>query len=275
MNDTDHVVLLDDEGRAIGTAPKSSVHGTDTALHLAFSCHVINDEGRVLVTRRALGKTTWPGVWSNSFCGHPRPAEPVLTAVHRRAEYELGITLTDIELALPLFRYRAVDTSGIVEHEVCPVYTARTTDEPLLNPLEVVEAKWVDPADLGTSLPATPVGVQPVARAAGRAAAPLRRRARSAATTGVMIPLATRAAIDDAIDGRCADPSPRDGNWVAASRNSAEAVAAPPRAASGSDRRSSRHLSRRSAATPTTPRPISRSRPRSSCCTPRSWCTTT
>ena len=42
MTDADHVVLLDDEGRAIGTAPKSSVHGTDTALHLAFSCHVVN-----------------------------------------------------------------------------------------------------------------------------------------------------------------------------------------------------------------------------------------
>ena len=84
MNNADHVVLLDDEGRAIGTAPKSSVHGRDTALHLAFSCHVMNDDGQVLVTRRALNKTTWPGVWSNSFCGHPRPAEPVLSAVHRR-----------------------------------------------------------------------------------------------------------------------------------------------------------------------------------------------
>ena len=65
MSDADHVVLLDDEGRAIGTAPKSSVHGLDTALHLAFSCHVMNDDGQVLVTRRALGKTTWPGVWGS------------------------------------------------------------------------------------------------------------------------------------------------------------------------------------------------------------------
>lgn len=161
MSEADQVVLLDDEGRAIGTALKSSVHGTDTALHLAFSCHVVNDEGAVLITRRALGKTTWPGVWSNSFCGHPRPAEPVLTAVHRRAEYELGITLTDIELALPLFRYRAVDTSGIVEFEVCPVYTARTSAEPVLNPHEVIEAIWVDPTDLATSLAATPWAFSP------------------------------------------------------------------------------------------------------------------
>ena len=81
MPDTDHVVLLDDDGNPIGTAPKSSVHGPDTALHLAFSCHVLNSEGQVLLTRRALSKRTWPGVWTNSFCGHPRPAEPVLSAV--------------------------------------------------------------------------------------------------------------------------------------------------------------------------------------------------
>jgi isopentenyl-diphosphate delta-isomerase len=161
MTDIDEVVLLDEEGREIGTAPKSSVHGTDTALHLAFSCHVMNSDGEVLVTRRALGKTTWPGVWSNSFCGHPRPAEPVISAVHRRAEHELGITLRDIELALPLFRYRAVDASGIVEHEVCPVYIARTDDEPRLNPLEVVEYRWVDPVLLGASLGTTPWAFSP------------------------------------------------------------------------------------------------------------------
>lgn len=161
MTDADHVVLLDDDGKAIGTAPKSSVHGADTPLHLAFSCHVLNTRGQVLVTRRALGKTAWPGVWTNSFCGHPRPAEPVLTAVRRRADFELGIALTDIELALPLFRYRATDASGIVEHEVCPVYIARTDAEPVRNPLEVADAEWVEPADLAASLAATPWAFSP------------------------------------------------------------------------------------------------------------------
>lgn len=161
MSSIDLVVLLDDDGREIGTAPKSSVHGTDTALHLAFSCHVFNARGETLVTRRALDKRTWPGVWSNSFCGHPRPAEPVLTAVHRHAEHELGIRLRDVRLALPLFRYRAVDASGVVEHEVCPVYLAVTDDEPDLNPREVAEAQWVDPAALALGIEATPWAFSP------------------------------------------------------------------------------------------------------------------
>jgi hypothetical protein len=67
----DEVVLLADDGRAIGTAPRASVHDAATPLHFAFSCYVFDAGSRVLLTRRALVKLAWPGVWTNSFCGHP------------------------------------------------------------------------------------------------------------------------------------------------------------------------------------------------------------
>jgi isopentenyl-diphosphate delta-isomerase len=85
----------------------------------------------------------------------------MLHAVRRRADYELGLDLTDIELALPLFRYRAVDANGMVEHEICPVYTARAVGEPVLNPLEVADARWVDPDELAASLASTPWAFSP------------------------------------------------------------------------------------------------------------------
>lgn len=155
------VILVDDDGREIGTAPKASVHGEDTSLHLAFSCYVFNDRGQVLITRRALSKRTWPGVWTNSLCGHPLPAEPLITAVSRRADYELNLPISDITIALPLFRYRATDASGIVENELCPVYVATTSAQPVPNPDEVMDFTWVDPRSLRASVRATPWAFSP------------------------------------------------------------------------------------------------------------------
>ena len=161
MSHPEQVVLLDDEGQAIGTADKIAVHTTDTALHLAFSCHVYNEGGQVLVTRRALSKLTWPGVWTNSFCGHPAPGESFEDAIARRALDELGIRVRDLQLILPDFRYRAVDASGIVENEVCPVFRAVTTDAVAPNPAEVAEFAWVSPEALATAATAAPYAFSP------------------------------------------------------------------------------------------------------------------
>ncbi|CAN5142949.1 isopentenyl-diphosphate Delta-isomerase [soil metagenome] len=157
----EQVVLLTEDGQPAGVADKTAVHTTDTALHLAFSCHVYNAVGSVLVTRRALSKLTWPGVWTNSFCGHPAPGETMEDAIARRADFELGIAVSQLSLVLPDFRYRAVDASGIVENEVCPVYRAVTTDDVVANPAEVAEFAWVDPHALQDSVAATPFAFSP------------------------------------------------------------------------------------------------------------------
>src|SRR5690606_4528785 len=77
-------------------------------------------------------------------------------AIDRRGRDELGLTVREVRVALPDFRYRATDASGIVENEVCPVYLAVTDEEPRPNPDEVMDLRWVDPAALGTALRATP-----------------------------------------------------------------------------------------------------------------------
>lgn len=139
--DADVVVLVDDDGEAVGVAPRASVHGAATPRHLGFSCYVVDDRDRVLLTRRAWTKRTFPGVWTNSLCGHPRPGEPLVDAVRRRADDELGLGLRAVRLVLPAFRYRA-EMAGVVEDELCPVVVAVAAGVPRPAPEEVDALEW-------------------------------------------------------------------------------------------------------------------------------------
>jgi isopentenyl-diphosphate delta-isomerase len=155
------VVLVDDDGTVIGSADKSVIHDDVTPLHLAFSCHVFHADGRVLVTRRALGKRTFPGIWTNSFCGHPAPGEKPADAVRRRGATELGLEMVAVESVLPDFRYRATDASGTVENEICPVFRTVVDADPQPDPDEVAEWEWVTPEHLRAAVDATPFAFSP------------------------------------------------------------------------------------------------------------------
>ncbi len=159
------IVLLDEQGRPAGTMPKAEVHGTDTPLHLAFSVYVFDSAGSLLVTRRALGKRTWPGVWTNSCCGHPAPGEEPAAAARRRLGQELGLRPARLELVLPSFAYRAVAPDGMVEHEVCPVFSADLDGDPepapAPDPQEVAEWRWVPWAAFRTLAATAPWALSP------------------------------------------------------------------------------------------------------------------
>ena len=144
MTQTAHredVVLVDEEGRAVGVADKATVHGPRTPRHLAFSCYGFDAAGRVLITRRAAGKRTFPLVWTGTCCGHPAPGEAVDDAVRRRLRDELGVRAHDLTLVLPDFSYRASDGT-VEENELCPVYVCRLDADPTPAPDEVAEWAW-------------------------------------------------------------------------------------------------------------------------------------
>ena len=66
-----------------------------------------------------------------------------------------------VELVLPDFRYRAVDASGIVENEVCPVFRAVTDDLPAPADDEVAEYAWVSEDSLRAAVAGAPFGWSP------------------------------------------------------------------------------------------------------------------
>ena len=157
----EHVVLLDHEGHPRGTAAKATAHSGATDLHLAFSCHVVSGDGRVLLTRRALTKRTWPGTWTNGCCGHPQLGETLREAVERRVRDELGMRVVRASVALPDFAYRAEMVDGTVEHELCPVVIAEVTGAASPDPDEVDDLLWLPWADVVQRVEREPSSLSP------------------------------------------------------------------------------------------------------------------
>ena len=113
-------------------------------------------EGLVLMTRRALTKRTWPGVWTNACCGHPSPVSASRTRSNAAWLTSSVPAPQRSHRSCPDFRYEAVDASGIRENEVCPVFVATLVGGVDPDPAEVMEFRWVDPgalADVATHSP--------------------------------------------------------------------------------------------------------------------------
>lgn len=138
----DMIVYVDVDNNAIGTAPKLAAHDGDTKRHRAFSIFLFNRNGELLLQQRALTKKTWPGVWSNSCCGHVMLHETTEAAAKRRLKYELGIKGVKLDVILGDFRYRA-EKDGVVENEICPVLVGFTDGLPAPNPAEVNDVRWI------------------------------------------------------------------------------------------------------------------------------------
>ena len=69
--------------------------------------------------------------------------------------------MRNLRCVLPEFRYRAVDSRGIVENEICPVFIAEVSGEVQPAADEVDSYQWVTPADLLAAVDAAPFTFSP------------------------------------------------------------------------------------------------------------------
>jgi len=169
------VVLVDEQNHVIGTASKESVHTTNTPLHRGFSCFLFNSKNELLLTKRSSKKKTFPGVWTNTVCGHPGPGESAKDAALRRLNQELGIRnyeLRDIKEIAP-YCYRFADKNGIVENEVCPVLVGYCDTDPTPDQKEVEGWRWMRWEDFLKDLKKNPTIYSPWSREEADLIAPL------------------------------------------------------------------------------------------------------
>ena len=137
----EQVILVDEKDNPIGLMEKIRAH-EEAVLHRAFSVFVINRKGELLLQQRALHKYHSPGLWTNTCCSHQRPGENNSEAGRRRLREEMGM---DCELEdMFWFIYRAEFDNGLTEHELDHVLVGYCDQNPVINPDEVADFKWMD-----------------------------------------------------------------------------------------------------------------------------------
>lgn len=144
--DLDALILVDDADRELGYLGKAQCHDGSGVLHRAFSLLIFNARGELLLQQRAAGKRLWPLFWSNSVCSHPRRAESMEAATHRRLFEELGLRCT-LQFLFK-FQYQAKFESAGAERELCSVFIGRSDLEPRVDREEILAWRWVSPEAL-------------------------------------------------------------------------------------------------------------------------------
>lgn len=169
------VVLVDEQNNEIGTAAKDTVHTSSTPLHRGLSLFLFNAKNELLLTKRSLKKKTFPGVWTNTVCGHPAPQESAVGAAVRRLNDELGLKtydVRDLKVVAP-YRYRFADKNGIVENEICPILVAYSDADPHPDQKEIEGWRWIRWEDFLMDLKKNPAVYSPWSREEAALIAPL------------------------------------------------------------------------------------------------------
>lgn len=143
----DLVVLVDEYGRdmvgpdgRLATVDKVKAHRRGLR-HRAVSVFIFNDRNEVLLQKRANGKYHSAGKWSNTCCTHPLPGEAPPVAARRRLAEEMGLALPLTEVFT--FSYETSTGNGLSENEFDHVFFGFSNQNPMPDPTEVSEWKWV------------------------------------------------------------------------------------------------------------------------------------
>lgn len=150
----EEVVLVNERDEQVGIMEKMEAH-EKALLHRAFSICVFNNNNELLLQQRAQEKYHSGGLWTNTCCSHPRPGEALLAAGHRRLLEEMGF---DCEL-FPAFHfvYHAKLDKGLTEHELDHVIIGKYNGEPLPNPDEVMNYKWMSLENIAEDMKTNPL----------------------------------------------------------------------------------------------------------------------
>lgn len=155
---TEHVILVDEQDRETGTMEKMEAHEKGL-LHRAFSIFLFNENGEMLLQKRASKKYHTGGLWTNTCCSHPRENESMDEALQRRLMQEMGIQCP-VNKAFTML-YKSSLANGLTEHEFDHVYYGYFSEEPKPNPEEVEDWKYISLGELKADVEKNPENYTP------------------------------------------------------------------------------------------------------------------
>ena len=147
------VILVDIKNNEIGTEDKLEAHKKGL-LHRAFSIFIFNDEDEILLQKRSDSKYHSAGLWSNTCCSHPYIDKSINEYVKLRLVQEMGIK-TNLKEVFS-FIYKTNFENGLVEYEYDHVFFGEYSKDPVLNPDEACDYKWISIFELKSDIEQNP-----------------------------------------------------------------------------------------------------------------------
>ncbi len=149
--------LVDEEGKVLGSAPRSECHKGPGKLHPVVHLHIFDSRGRMYLQKRALTKLVEPGKWDTAVGGHVGAGEDLETALARELREELGVGSLALDAGAEkiqaLARYK---WETAIESELVFTFALRHEGPFAPDPGEVSEARFWEQgeirAKLGTGL---------------------------------------------------------------------------------------------------------------------------
>ena len=135
----EYVDIYDDQGRLTGKCRERHEDFAPGEYRLITSLWVINDNGRVLIQRRAASLTFAPNLWTVSAGGSVRAGESSKQGCLREAFEEIGLKLApgDIKLLGREFKGGAI-------FDLYATVNDLAVEDAVLEPAEVSEVRWLD-----------------------------------------------------------------------------------------------------------------------------------
>lgn len=143
------LIVCDKYGKKLGLATREKCHTGKGITHLAFVAFLKDQKDKIILARRSMAKSLWPGFWDAAIVSHILPEETAEEAANRRGREELGVEAEFKDLGA--FYYHARQGNS-AENEYCHVLSGDTQEIIHPNLVEIEEVKLLSIEELSEDI---------------------------------------------------------------------------------------------------------------------------